>query len=63
MTIDLYRRNHIKKGGNNKMDKVKKERYEQAVYLKMSMYLALEFLKNIPEDMQGDYVIGQHRKK
>lgn len=45
------------------MDKVKKERYEQAVYLKMSMYLALEFLKNIPEDMQVDYVIGPHWKK
>lgn len=44
------------------MDKVKKERYEQAVYLKMSMYLALEFLKNIPKDMQGDYVIGPHRE-
>ena len=38
------------------MDKVKKDRYEQAVY-------ALEFLKNIPEDAQGDYVIGPHREK
>lgn len=45
------------------MDKIKEDRYEQAVYLKMSMYLALEFLKNIPEDMQGDYVIGPHREK
>ena len=37
--------------------------YEQAVYLKMSMCLAVEYLKNIPENMQGDYVIGPHREK